>query len=211
MSYITLIHPEERRQLPFFEMITKCNLFKNNLSLGAAPYAVQSSVSLAIFRDFVSVLEGNDIEITEVNHSGLSLLAEEFDCADLSVKLAAFVPSSNFKDTETQSRISALEEWRKHHEREFEAHVRDFTEKLRGADLTKFSRVEASLLQLSKDVTSLRSVWQQAIHFFFRKLLSIVAIQPFNLRKNLDVDDRDQTYVSVFLIAGQKCDGCSIL
>jgi hypothetical protein len=151
MSLLILIHPEEQCQLPL-EAIEKCTLFKNNRNLAASPYAVQSSVSVGVFRDFISALGGKDIEITEANHIGLSQLAAEFGCSDLSGRLL-----QTFKEGELQCRIGGLEEWRKQHEREFEAQMRDFTEKLRSVDVTKFTRIEKSLQQLSTEVQTLRS------------------------------------------------------
>jgi chromosome segregation ATPase len=62
-------------------MINKCGLFKDNLSLFGSPYRVKSSVSVEIFREFVSALNNDafEIYITNENFAALSLLCEEFD------------------------------------------------------------------------------------------------------------------------------------
>jgi hypothetical protein len=49
---------EETVAVPVFHAITECNQFQKNLTLAAAPGRVQSSITLSIFREFVSELEG---------------------------------------------------------------------------------------------------------------------------------------------------------
>jgi hypothetical protein len=73
-------------------MLAKCNLFRNNPKLAAVPHPLQSSVSLAAFRDFVSALTGNEIEITSHNLPALSQLSQEFGFDDLSRQILEFQP-----------------------------------------------------------------------------------------------------------------------
>jgi hypothetical protein len=90
MSSVTLIHPEVIRTVPVFQAITKCTLFQNNLTLTSTPYRIQSSVSLSIFQDFISALEGTLVSITSTNFTGLHRLSEEFGFDELSAKLSTF-------------------------------------------------------------------------------------------------------------------------
>jgi hypothetical protein len=55
-------------------MIVPHTIFPNLLS----PYRIQSPVSLSIFRDFVSALEGNTIVITNTKLTEFEKLCEEF-------------------------------------------------------------------------------------------------------------------------------------
>jgi hypothetical protein len=75
---LILVHPEEQCEVPAAEAITKCTLFQKNPSLADSPYSLRSQVSLPIFRQFVSVIEGNAVEITAANIAGLSRLCREF-------------------------------------------------------------------------------------------------------------------------------------
>jgi hypothetical protein len=64
MTSVTLLHPEEIFKIPTLQAMTKCNLFQNNPLLLVAPSRLQSPVSLFIFREFMSALEGNAIKDT---------------------------------------------------------------------------------------------------------------------------------------------------
>jgi hypothetical protein len=80
-----------------------------------SPYRVQTPVSPSIFREFLSALEGNAINITGRNFAELRRLCEEFSFSELAAKLSEFRPSMDFKETETEDgdargRIAALEE-----------------------------------------------------------------------------------------------------
>jgi hypothetical protein len=73
-------------------------------------------VSIDDFHQFVSLLENQDVEVTNANFGGLSLLCDEFRFAALSERLSAFRQSADFKematmeDPEARLRLSGLEE-----------------------------------------------------------------------------------------------------
>jgi hypothetical protein len=78
-----------------------------------SPYRVQSSVSLSIFREFLSAFEGNAINIMDTNFTELDRLCDEFGFSELAVKLSEFCPSMDFKeaeDADARGRIAVLEE-----------------------------------------------------------------------------------------------------
>jgi archaellum component FlaC len=153
MAFVTLLHPEETFTIPVLQAINKCRLFQNNLSLAAAPYRVQSRVSLSIFRDFLSALEGNAIEITDTNFIGLKRLCEEFVFSELGAKLSEFRPSMDFKepkteteDADTRERIATLEEQTNQH-----SHVIEVLE-------DKVTQLSTDFGRLVGEVSALRSV-----------------------------------------------------
>jgi hypothetical protein len=90
MTSVTLVHREATFTVPVIQAITKCNLFRNNVILAATPYSVQSPVSLSIFQEFVSELEGKAVLITSTNFPGLQLLSEEFGFQEFSTQLSKF-------------------------------------------------------------------------------------------------------------------------
>jgi hypothetical protein len=145
MVSITLVHPEATLTVPALDAIKKCSLFQSNPALAAAPYNLRSSVPLSLFRQFVSALEGNAIEITSANFSGLSQLSDEFGFSELRSKLSESPPLHEVEDAEARSRIAALEEW---------AHRRD-------GDIAgfqaKFTRLETDIGRLASEVAALRS------------------------------------------------------
>jgi hypothetical protein len=101
MTSITFIHSEGRVTIPARQAINKCNLFRNNPRRRVSPYRVQSRVSLSIFREFISALEGNSVKITSINFAGLTRLCEEFGFTELSSKLSRFVQqfeASNYSE-----------------------------------------------------------------------------------------------------------------
>jgi hypothetical protein len=114
MALVTLTHPNEQVQVSGVQLINKCNLFKNNVALAAAPYVIQCRIPLGVFRRFISALEDGAIRITNANCSGLSLLSEEFGFQALSARLTEFKASDEFAEAlaaaEAVSRIAALEE-----------------------------------------------------------------------------------------------------
>jgi uncharacterized coiled-coil protein SlyX len=117
MSSVSLLHPEETFTIPALQAMNKCSLFQNNPTLLSSPYRIQSSVSLSIFREFLSALEGNAINITNTNLTEFDRLCKEFGFSELSAKLSEFRPSMRFKETESETedadsrgRIAALEE-----------------------------------------------------------------------------------------------------
>jgi predicted CopG family antitoxin len=113
MTSVTLLHPEQTFTIPALQTMTKCSLFQNNPRLLASSYQIQSSVSLSIFREFISALEGNTINITDTNYTELKQLCEEFGFSEIAAKLSEFRPSVDFKEAEdanARGRIAALEE-----------------------------------------------------------------------------------------------------
>jgi hypothetical protein len=113
MSSVSLIHPEATLTVPIVQAITKCALFQKNVALAASPYRVQSSISLSIFQQFVSALEGKAMKITNTNFRELERLCEEFGFDELAAKLSKFLPSKELheaEDSNARERIAALEE-----------------------------------------------------------------------------------------------------
>jgi hypothetical protein len=53
----------------------------------AAPYRVQSSVILSIFREFLSELEGKAVKITHTHLTGLQRFCEEFGFDEFAAKV----------------------------------------------------------------------------------------------------------------------------
>jgi hypothetical protein len=90
MTFVTLVHPEDRVTIPIHQVINKCSLFQKNPTLTVSPYRVQSPVSLSIFREFVTALEGKTVNITTTNLIGLEQLCEEFGFSEFSPKLSTF-------------------------------------------------------------------------------------------------------------------------
>jgi hypothetical protein len=110
MASVTLVHPEETLTVSALQAITKCNLFQKNIMLTVAPYRVQSSVSLSIFREFISALKGNSVEITDTNSRELQLLCAEFGFDELSVKLSKFCqPSKDFLIGQLSSALTRVQ------------------------------------------------------------------------------------------------------
>jgi hypothetical protein len=90
MSSVTLLHPEETFTLPALQAMTKCSLFQKDPTLLVSPYRIHSPVSLSIFREFLSALEGNAINITNTNFTELQRLCKEFGFSDLSAQFSDF-------------------------------------------------------------------------------------------------------------------------
>jgi hypothetical protein len=150
MSSVTLLHPEETFQIPTLQVINKCHLFQNNPTLLVSPYRVQSLVSLSIFREFLSALEGNAINITDTNFPELQRLCDEFGFSELAAKLSEFRPSMDFKKGETEDadargRIAALEEKTNQH-----SHVIAILQ-------DKISQLSTDFGRLVSEVSALRS------------------------------------------------------
>jgi uncharacterized coiled-coil protein SlyX len=119
MDSVTLLHPEETFTIPALQAKTKCSLFQQNPTLLVSPSRLQSSVSLSIFREFLSELAGNAINITDTNFTELQRLCEEFGFTELVAKLSEFRPSIDFKEEEdanVRGRIAALEEKTNQHD-----------------------------------------------------------------------------------------------
>jgi hypothetical protein len=113
---VTLIHQSERFSISARLLIVKCDLFLDDPTLIAFPYNVKSQVSFAVFREFVSALEGTTITIRNSNFSALSQLCDEFGFRELAEELGQFRDSEKFKkqmtteDSEARMRLSILEE-----------------------------------------------------------------------------------------------------
>jgi hypothetical protein len=111
MAYLTLIHPEETVKVPTLQVITKCSLFQNNPTFLISPYKIQSSVSLSIFQEFISALEGKAVKITDTNLTELQRLCEEFGFEGSSAEFSKFFERS--KDSQERPIGSPLPQFRK--------------------------------------------------------------------------------------------------
>jgi hypothetical protein len=116
MSQVVLVHSLQTFKVSARLIVLKCDLFTDNPSPTASPYAVRSQVSLADFGEFVSALVGSAVKITNDNIKGLSPLCDEFRFVDLAAALSQFRDTADFKEAETvknleaRQRLSALEE-----------------------------------------------------------------------------------------------------
>jgi uncharacterized small protein (DUF1192 family) len=90
MSSLRLVHPEEELTIPISKALSKCLLFQNTPSLSSSPYRLKSPISLSIFREFVSAIEGHPFTITLTNFSELQLLSSEFGFTELTAKISEF-------------------------------------------------------------------------------------------------------------------------
>jgi hypothetical protein len=100
-------------------LVNKCDLFCDNLVLTTTPYVLNSPVSLSIFREFISALEGATVKITNNNFSGLWQLCEEFHFQEFSARLSQFrdfKEAATVEDSETRMRLSALEQRMQQHD-----------------------------------------------------------------------------------------------
>jgi hypothetical protein len=119
MASVTLLHPEETFTIPTLQMMTKCSLFQNRPILLPSPYRFESPVSLSIFREFLSALEGKAINITDTNVTELHRLCNELGFTELAAQLSEFRPSMDFKEAEdanARGRIATLEEKANQHD-----------------------------------------------------------------------------------------------
>jgi hypothetical protein len=99
-------------------LVTRCDLFKNNIALLGAPYQVMSPVPLQVFRLFVEALEGKPITIGHESAYDLSQLCDEFGVSALSVSIGRSVdPASSPPESESspapsefEPRLAALED-----------------------------------------------------------------------------------------------------
>jgi hypothetical protein len=110
LTSIAPIHSEEKCAVAIGQMINECNLFQKNPSLLNLPSNVKSSVSLSVFRDFVSVLERKAIEITIINFAGLLNLWDEFNFEELSTKISEFQNWMSLREMEIRKQIVVVEE-----------------------------------------------------------------------------------------------------
>jgi hypothetical protein len=108
MAKIALVHPRETINISVRTLIRTCDLFGDDPALTASPYHVTSQVSLSVFREFVSVLEGADVTIKNNNFRSLSQLCDEFRFRELAAQLSRFRESGDFN--EDAVRLSELEQ-----------------------------------------------------------------------------------------------------
>jgi hypothetical protein len=163
MASVALVHPEGTLTVPALHAMTKCTLFQKNAALADAPYRLSSSVPLTVFRQFVSAIEGNSIEITSANFSGLFELCEEFGFEELRSKLSqSTLPHApKVEDSEARARIAALEEWARLRDRDIAGFHRTFARL--NADIGRLAvdvsqvRPGRAVEKLSAEVTRLRS------------------------------------------------------
>jgi hypothetical protein len=95
---VALVHPYKTLHVPVPLLVDKCDLFADNPSLTAIPYHVKSNVSAADFREFVSALEGTEVNVTASNFSGLSKLSDEFHFRDMAELLSHFLECGDIED-----------------------------------------------------------------------------------------------------------------
>jgi hypothetical protein len=146
MTSITLLHGQEQHRLPILQALAKCRLFQTNSTLATSPYTVRSPVSLPIFHQFLSALEGADVAITPANHSDLSHLSAEFGFDEFTAKLSASqIQRQNEAETaRSRLRIAALEESVHQHDRD-----------IAGLN-SEFARLSAAVGRLTADATAPR-------------------------------------------------------
>jgi hypothetical protein len=131
--------------------------------LAGAPYSVRAPVSVEDFRQFVLALEGQDVEVTQANFDGLSLLCKKFRFEILSERLSAFRQFGSFRevtlmeDSEARLRLSALEERLLQRDRDFallrddlarQSQTQESTAAVLTAALVRLSRTEADVVRI---------------------------------------------------------------
>jgi hypothetical protein len=164
MTAVALLHHGETVEVPFRRVVSQCNVFEDSRLL-AAPYLVRSSVSRAIFQEFVAAIEGKAIAITNKNFEGLSQLSAEFGFEALSEKLSEFRASPAFEPVKLNDeaafslRIVALEEAELRREREI-AGLQGELAQQGGAEQSTAEALTAALARISRleaEVSELRS------------------------------------------------------
>jgi hypothetical protein len=79
--------------------MNKRSLFQNNPKL--VGFSLSDSISsFSIFREFISALEDNGINLTDTNFTEFDLLCDEFDFTELAGKLSEFRSLMGFKGGE---------------------------------------------------------------------------------------------------------------
>jgi hypothetical protein len=165
MTAVALRHRGETVEVPLGRLVSQCSVFGDSRLL-AAPSLVRSSVSRAIFHDFVAAIEGKPIVVINENYGGLSLLSAEFGFEALNEKLSEFRASPAFDLVELTDatafslRISGLEEAGMRRERDIAAlqdelaqqrKAEQSTAEALSAALARISRLEAQVSQLRSD------------------------------------------------------------
>jgi hypothetical protein len=105
-SMITLSYSAQRRQIPAVVASTKCTLFRNIQDHPITDYQIHSLSHDSHFQQFVSVLLGNEVEITRANYAGLRALSEELGFEELLAQLSDFDRSMKVQPTETPIRVN---------------------------------------------------------------------------------------------------------
>jgi hypothetical protein len=70
--------------------MNKCSLFQHNSTFLVSPSRVESSVSVSIFREFLSRSEGNAMNITDTKLRELDWLREKFGFSEIAAKHREF-------------------------------------------------------------------------------------------------------------------------
>jgi hypothetical protein len=192
MDSVILVHPEERERvtIPLREVINKCRLFENNFNLATSPYKVQSSVSLSIFREFISALKGETINITDTNFRGLEELCEEFGFSEFSAKLSKFHPSIAFKESEdcnSRERIAIIEGKTEQHDHDIAILQSEFEQLSTNFDrlsieVSALRSATARIEKLSGEISSLKT---QLVKDVCDAVLQKFSIELSELRKEV--------------------------
>jgi hypothetical protein len=168
MAAVCLVHPSETRQVSGFQLILKCKLFQETLSLVAAPYTLKCVVPVHIFQIFTSAVEDQPIQITNENYSDLTLLCDEFGFEALSKQLNDFRQSPAFKvphspqESELHERIIALEELiheQEHRIASFQSNLisQELTTMVLNNAVQRISQLENSFIELVDEIKTLRA------------------------------------------------------
>jgi hypothetical protein len=96
IATITLLHLDVPFTIPAHQLMAICSLFQENLLFLDSTDRVQSPVSLLIFRECLSILEGNTLEITATNLTGFERLSPEFGVTELASNLIFVVVIASF-------------------------------------------------------------------------------------------------------------------
>jgi hypothetical protein len=71
MFSVTLVHSKEKQAIPVYQAMKEFSLFQKNVIFAGVRSGIESSITLAIFRDFVEALKEKSIEITDTSITGL--------------------------------------------------------------------------------------------------------------------------------------------
>jgi hypothetical protein len=109
----TLLFGDSQFPVPQVALIESCALFRSNIALVLAPYAVRSAVPESALRLFIAALEGAPAELTRENAEALAALAGEFQWHGLSARIAAFrrsLAAQEGADCALRACVQALED-----------------------------------------------------------------------------------------------------
>jgi hypothetical protein len=151
---VTLVHPHETLQVSAQLLIDKCNLFSDNRELTASPYTPVSQISLRVFREFASAVEGTAVVINNDNFIGLLRLCKEFRFRDLTAQISQFLNSDDFKeealteDAENRAHLWELDESMHLYDRKIDA--------LRGQIMRESGSRESAVKAMRAEVEAAR-------------------------------------------------------